>query len=183
MLFWILSKPIYNCIAHFGDRLLQCSLSLCSRKTTQKMKTNILNHLNRFKLNTWEKINVYFPLGILMSNLIKNLGCSCFLPSSLKTSKHRHYKEMQTGWGHLFFLYSSMCVYAFKSCDLFFLNDFIFPFSPQSPLVHSCAFSVVGPSSCGTWDAASARLDEHCHVHTQDSNWWNPGPLKQSVRT
>ena len=24
------------------------------------------------------------------------------------------------------------------------------------------------------WDTASAWLDEWCHVHAQDSNWWNP---------
>ena len=28
----------------------------------------------------------------------------------------------------------------------------------------------IGPSSCGMWDAASAWLDEWCHVHTQDPN-------------
>ena len=31
----------------------------------------------------------------------------------------------------------------------FFLKDFIFPFSPQSPPVQSCVFLVVGPSGCG----------------------------------
>ena len=54
---------------------------------------------------------------------------------------------------------------------LFFFKDFISPFSLQSLLVHSCIFLVVGPSSCGMWDAASAWLDEQCHVRTQDSNW------------
>ena len=41
-------------------------------------------------------------------------------------------------------------------CVCLFL-DFIFsPFSPQNPPVHSCVFFVVGPSSCGMWDTASA---------------------------
>src|SRR3712207_8625918 len=40
---------------------------------------------------------------------------------------------------------------------------------------HSCMFLVVGPSSGGMWDAASAWLDERCHVRTQDSNRRNPG--------
>ena len=31
-------------------------------------------------------------------------------------------------------------------------------------------FLVVGPSSCGMWDAASAWLDVQCHVRTQDPN-------------
>ena len=45
--------------------------------------------------------------------------------------------------------------------SLFFFKDFIFsPFSPQSPPVHSYIFFVVGPSSCGMWDAASAWSDE-----------------------
>ena len=30
------------------------------------------------------------------------------------------------------------------------------------------------------WDATSAWLDEQCHVHARDPNWWNPGLLKQS---
>ena len=37
---------------------------------------------------------------------------------------------------------------------------------------------VGGPSSCGTWDAASAWLDKWCQVHAQDSNRQNPGPPK-----
>ena len=53
----------------------------------------------------------------------------------------------------------------------FFLKDFIFPFSPQSPPVHSCAFLVVGPSSCGMWEAVSAWPVEWCHVRAQDPNW------------
>ena len=50
----------------------------------------------------------------------------------------------------------------------YFFKDFIFPFSPQIPLVHSRVFLIVGPSSCGMWDAASAWLDERCHVRAQD---------------
>ena len=53
--------------------------------------------------------------------------------------------------------------------------DFFFPFSPQSPLVPSCIFFIVGPSSCGMWDAASARFDKQCHVRAQDSNQRNTG--------
>src|SRR3712207_3801887 len=61
--------------------------------------------------------------------------------------------------------------------NFFFFKDFIFfLFLSQSPLVHSCIFFVVGPSSCGMWDAASAWLDEQCHVRTQDSNQRNIGP-------
>ena len=57
-------------------------------------------------------------------------------------------------------------------CSLFFFfkRFYFFPFSPQSPPVHSCIFFVVGPSSCGMWDAASAWSDEQCHVRAQD---WN----------
>src|SRR3712207_8955294 len=36
--------------------------------------------------------------------------------------------------------------------------------------------SVVGSSSCGMWDAASAWSDEQCHVRAQDSNQQNTGP-------
>ena len=58
-----------------------------------------------------------------------------------------------------------------------FFKDFIFsPFSPQSPPVHSCIFFVMGSSSCGMWDAASAWSDEQCHVRAQDSNQRNTGP-------
>ena len=54
--------------------------------------------------------------------------------------------------------------------------NFFFPFSPQSPPVHSCIVFVVGPSSCGMWDVASVWPDEQCHVRAQDSNQRNTGP-------
>ena len=66
-----------------------------------------------------------------------------------------------------------------RSCCFFFFFFFkilFFPLSPQSPPVHSCILFVVGPSSCGVWDAASAWSDEQCHVHAQDSNQRNTGP-------
>src|SRR3712207_7010981 len=54
-------------------------------------------------------------------------------------------------------------------------------FSPQSPPVHSCIFLVVGPSSCGMWDAASVWFDAQHHVGTQDSNQRNTGlPVARS---
>ena len=56
------------------------------------------------------------------------------------------------------------------------LKILFFPFSPQSPPVRSCIFLVVGPSSCGMWDAVSAWLDEQCHDCAQDSNQQNTGP-------
>ena len=52
----------------------------------------------------------------------------------------------------------------------FFFLRFYFSFFSQSPPVHSCVFLVVDPSSCGMRDAASAWLDEQCHVRAQDSN-------------
>ena len=58
----------------------------------------------------------------------------------------------------------------------FFLRFYFFPFSPQSPPVHSCIFFVVGPSSCGMRDTASAWFDEQCHVRAQDSKQRNTGP-------
>ena len=60
---------------------------------------------------------------------------------------------------------------------LFFLKIFcFFPFSPQGTPVHSRIFLLVGPSSYGIWDAASAWFDEQCHVRAQDLNQWNTGP-------
>ena len=53
---------------------------------------------------------------------------------------------------------------------------YFFPLSPQSPLVHICTFFIVGPSSCGMWDAASAWFDEQCHFHARDSKKQNTGP-------
>ena len=67
------------------------------------------------------------------------------------------------------------CLVVTVSC-FFFLKIFIFSFfSPKAP-VHSCVFFVVGSSSCGMWDAASAWSDEQCHVRAQDSNQQNTGP-------
>ena len=59
---------------------------------------------------------------------------------------------------------------------LFFKRFYFFPFSPQSPPVHSCICFVVVPSSCGMWDAASVWFDEQCHVRAQDSKQQNTGP-------
>ena len=67
-----------------------------------------------------------------------------------------------------------------------FLIRFFFPtvanlflffcfFSPNPPSTQLYIL-VVGPSSCGTWDAFSAWLDERCHAGAQDPNWRNPGP-------
>ena len=69
---------------------------------------------------------------------------------------------------------SKINIFPFFSLSLKIL--FFFLFSPQSPPVHSCIFFVVGPTSCGMWDAASAWCDEQGHVHDQDSNQRNTGP-------
>ena len=55
-------------------------------------------------------------------------------------------------------------------------------FSPKPPSTW-LHILVVSPSGCAMWDAVSAWPDEWCHVHTQDPNQRNPGPLKQSART
>ena len=71
--------------------------------------------------------------------------------------------------------YSVSFNHHFFSCwkreSFFFPKILLFPFSPQSPPVHSCTFSFAGSSSCGTRDAASAWSDEQCHVREQC-----PGP-------
>uniref|UniRef100_F6ZAQ9 Vesicle trafficking 1 n=1 Tax=Equus caballus TaxID=9796 RepID=F6ZAQ9_HORSE len=46
------------------------------------------------------------------------------------------------------------------------------------PALFSTISQVVGPSSCGMWDAASVWPNEQCHVHAQDPN---PGPLKRNA--
>ena len=61
---------------------------------------------------------------------------------------------------------------SFHLVEFFFFSFFF----PKPPPVHSCIFLVVGPSSCGMWDAASAWFDEQCHVCAQDSNQRNTGP-------
>ena len=67
--------------------------------------------------------------------------------------------------------------------SILFFFYFYFSFFSPNPPVHSCIFLVVGPSSCGVLDAASAWLDEQCHVRAQDLNQGNPGPPKHSART
>ena len=75
-------------------------------------------------------------------------------------------------WKH--YPFASLWGYQLK---VFFLKILIFfTFSPQSPPVLCCIFLVVGPSSCGMWDAASVWFDEQCHDRAQDLNWWNTGP-------
>ena len=72
-------------------------------------------------------------------------------------------------------------VFYYLLCN-FFLKILFFLFLPKAPPVHSCIFLVVGPSSCGTWDAAPAWLDEQCHVGAQDGNRRNSG-LPRRART
>ena len=62
---------------------------------------------------------------------------------------------------------------------VFVFKDFVFPFSPESPPATQMYILVVDPSRCGMQDAASAWLDEQCHVCAQDPNRRNPGPPKQ----
>ena len=73
------------------------------------------------------------------------------------------------------FLAHSNSSFHYFFLDFFLKGFFIFPFSPQSPPVHSCIFFVVGPSSRGMWDSASAWFDEQCHGRAQDSNQRNTG--------
>ena len=43
----------------------------------------------------------------------------------------------------------SLKCWEWKRHFILFFEDFILPFSPQSPPVHGCIFLVVGPFSCG----------------------------------
>ena len=47
---------------------------------------------------------------------------------------------------------------------LFFFKILFFLFLPKDPQYKVVYIFVVGPSSCDTWDAASAWPDEQCHV-------------------
>ena len=81
-------------------------------------------------------------------------------------------KSLQTLWcSFVSLLQTGLSLFFF-----FILKILFFPFLPKAPPVYSCIFFLVGPSSCGTWDAASAWLDEQCHVRAQDSNQRNTGP-------
>ena len=78
-----------------------------------------------------------------------------------------------------FFSLNRNILHSFRNHRLsffFFFRFYFFPFSPQSPPVRSFIFFVAGPSSCGTWDAASAWFGEQCHVCAQDSKQRNTGP-------
>ena len=70
--------------------------------------------------------------------------------------------------------------WANSSCPIFLFSFFFFSPKPPSTQLY---ILVVGPSSCGMWDATSAWPDERCRVRAQDLNRWNPGPPKQSTRT
>ena len=48
------------------------------------------------------------------------------------------------------------------------LSSFLL-FLPKS-LQYIVVYIVVGPSSCGMWDAASAWPNEQCHISAQDPN-------------
>ena len=119
-------------------------------------------------------------VGVLSHWLLKILSVQYLLPQ-LCQNKWFLFVIAVLNQSLLIFLFCLKLIIGFL---LFFLLRFfyIFPFSPQSPPVHSCIFLVMGPSSCGMWDAASAWPDERCHVCTQDPNRRNPGPPQQSVQ-
>ena len=50
-----------------------------------------------------------------------------------------------------------------------------FLFFPLLFFPKSCQY-ILAYFSCGIWDTTSALPDEQRRVHTQDPNWWNPGP-------
>src|SRR3712207_7463903 len=55
---------------------------------------------------------------------------------------------------------------------------------PYTTLFRSCIlFLVVGPSSCGMWDATSAWPYEQCDDRTQDPNWRNSANLTDRKST
>ena len=53
------------------------------------------------------------------------------------------------------------------------INHPLFLLLPKEPSTQ-LYIPVVGPSSCGMWDAASAWPDERCNVCAQDPNLWFP---------
>ena len=63
-----------------------------------------------------------------------------------------------------------------------FFFKILFFLLPQTP-GRQCIFLVVGPSSCGMWDATSARPDERCHIRAQDPNWQDRGLPRRSAPT
>ena len=80
-------------------------------------------------------------------------------------------------------LANTLKVFTTKNVLTFFfiLRFYFFPFSPQSPPVHSCIFFVVGPSSCGMWDAASAWFDEQSAPRIQTNE--TLGCVQRSAQT
>ena len=98
--------------------------------------------------------------------------CSSLMTLTVRGGLLRHSVGWPSVWVFLMFL---LFFWIFKN-----FSNFSF-FSPNSPSIWLYIL-VVGPSGCGIWDAASAWLDERCHVHAQDLNRWNTGTLKWSMQ-
>ena len=98
----------------------------------------------------------YLSLIILFFKIKHRWKLIASLKVTQKLSSGRHFPRRMN---HSYQSYPGLKLDAERFSNFFF-KDFIFPFSPQSPLVHSCIFLVVGPSSCGIWDVTSAWLDE-----------------------
>ena len=106
-----------------------------------------------------------------------------FSPSSLLVHTFRANRKCHHPWTCLHETFKIQSQYCNLPWVPILFRFLLFSYFSQSPQVHSCVFLLVAPSSCGTWDAASAWLDEWCHVCAQDLNWRNPGPPKQSMWT
>ena len=114
----------------------------------------------------WRKSSIYCPW-------IQGVHCEPDFGLTWEAQWHFKYPGINI-WDHVYSKYLSIIL----SCFFFFL--LFLPKSPQNMVVY---FLVVGPSSCGIWDAASTQPYEQCHGCAQDLNLGNPGPPKRSSHT
>ena len=135
-------------------------------------------HINhRHFLPVWifcSRLFALFSIGNLFSMI---LNCSFYIKGLLTSDLSHTLQIFSLGCG-LLFNFAFCCAIT----KLLFLHNVFFLLVSKPPSTQLYILAV-GPSSCAMWDTTSAWLDEQSHVHTQDPNWQNPGPLKWSAQT
>ena len=133
-----------------------------------------------------------FPCPTINKSLLQAPWCnhSSKTEARQKQEQHRHTQHQLPGRSHHRGLALSWSIKHWpvppgfpeasqEDNELCFLFFPLFFFSPKPPSTQLYIL-VVGPSSCGMWDAAWAWPDERCHVCAQDPNRRKSGPLSRA---
>ena len=128
--------------------------------------SELLTHENIFWKTNCNVFSSIFSIGYRGREDYSLKGNGAEICRNAKPHRHIH-----DGSGN-----ENSVAWSFDSWASFFFKILLFSFFSPKPFSPQLYILVVGPSSCGMWDAVSAPLHELCHVRARDLNRRNPGP-------